>query len=386
MTIKEVPVSIRASHFDGKNGTIEYHIVLCPTKIADIQTQIKWLYQAYIKVMKLTDLDLNTSIFQRFFCSDIVNQANIIEKSPFFMDSLNNPSCISLICQPPGPYSKISLWAYHIKDRGKRHNKRQQSNSLILKRDKLIHYWSSGITSSDFESPYEQTLSILEKYNTFLNTNGMSLKDNVIRTWFFIQNIDINYKRFVIARREFFEKYGLTKDTHYISSTGVEGSSKDISAKVMMDAYAISGIQQKQIKYLSAPEYLSPTYIYGVTFERGTSISYNDRRHIIISGTASIDNKGNILYPGDVLKQLDRTLENIEALLGNVDASLKNMAIFIVYVRDPSDYSDVLKRMKQRFRNAPIIMAYAPICRPGWLVEVEGIAIIPQNAPDMPLY
>lgn len=384
LKLKEVPVSTRISHFNGKSGTVEYHIALYPTNIADIETQIGWLYKAYTKVMKLTGLDFNTSIFQRFFCSDLVNQADIIKKSPFFTDSLNNPSCISCICQPPGPYAKIALWAYHIKDRKKSQDKKKQDNSVILKRDKLTHYWTSGLTSPDKETPYEQALSILEKYNTFLNTNDMTLKDNVIRTWFFIQNIDVNYKGFVIARREFFERYGLTKDTHYISSTGVGGSSEDIPAKVIMDAYAISGIQQKQITYLSAPEHLSPTYVYGVTFERGTSISYNDRKHIIISGTASIDNKGHILYPGDVSKQLDRTLENIEALLKNAGASLKDMGIFIVYLRDPSDYSIIMKRMKQRFRNTPLIIAYAPVCRPGWLVEIEGIAIIPQSVPDMP--
>ncbi len=70
----------------------------------------------------------------------------------------------------------------------------------------------------------------------------------------------------------------------------------DFAADVMMDAYAISGVRKEQIRYLSAPDHLSPTHVYGVTFERGVSVAYQDRKHIIISGTASIDSAGKIVY------------------------------------------------------------------------------------------
>ncbi|HOL22670.1 MAG TPA: Rid family hydrolase, partial [bacterium] len=375
LKVPGIPTSIRISHFHGKNGTDEYHITICPYKLAELKTQINWLYQTYIKTLDFIGLDLTTSVFKRFFCSDLANQSETIERSPFFSENQHIPCAISLISQPPGHYAKVSLWAYHIKH-NKTIDKTMDGKSLILKCGSLTHYWTSGITFPEGKNTYEQTIGLLEKYNNFLNKYGMTLKDNVIRTWFFVQNIDVNYHPFVIARKEFYEKNGLTKNTHFIASTGIQGSSKEIAARVVMDAYAISGITQEQIKFLSVPEYMSPTYIYGVTFERGTAIHYQDRQHIFISGTASIDNQGNILYQGDVIRQLDRTITNIEALLRSAGATLKDMAIVIAYVRDPSDHNTVKKILKKRIGNTPVIIAYAPVCRPGWLVEIEGIAIL----------
>ena len=101
----------------------------------------------------------------------------------------------------------------------------------------------------------------------------------------------------------------------------------------------------EQVQYLKALDHLSPTYIYGVTFERGTSVAYRDRKHIIISGTASIDSKGEILHPGDVSLQLDRTIENIDVLLDQAGASLDDMCMSIAYVRDRSDLETIQQQL-----------------------------------------
>lgn len=55
-------------------------------------------------------------------------------------------------------------------------------------------------------------------------------------------------------------------------------------------------IKPDQIKYLYARTHLNPTYEYGVSFERGTAVDFEDRRQIIISGTASINNHGEIVF------------------------------------------------------------------------------------------
>ena len=65
-----------------------------------------------------------------------------------------------------------------------------------------------------------------------------------------------------------------------------------------MDTYAVDGLKSEQIHYLYAPTHLNPTYEYGVSFERGTYVDYGDRRQVFISGTASINNKGEVVCPG----------------------------------------------------------------------------------------
>lgn len=108
-------------------------------------------------------------------------------------------------------------------------------------------------------------------------------------------------------------------------------------------------------KYSSwyAPTHLNPTYEYGVTFERGTAVSYGDRKHIFLSGTASIDNKGEIVYPGDILKQTGRMMENISALLEEAGASIGDIMQAIVYLRDPADYENVQKYISTHYPELP---------------------------------
>ncbi|MGB9677636.1 MAG: Rid family hydrolase [Candidatus Ratteibacteria bacterium] len=373
--IKNIPVDVNYSYFKGESDIEEYHFSFIPKGYEDFKTQLKWIYRAYTETLKIIGIEEGTSVFRRFFCSDLYNQIIYLKDMEFSNPENNsNPTSISLISQPPLLYPKVSLWAYHIK--GKIQKKKQDKN-VSIKFENLIHNWTTGLINTDSDSIYEQTKKILENYIKFLEKNNMKLSENVIRTWFFIKNIDTDYREFVASRREIYEKNGLTKDTHFIASTGVGGSYFDLKAKVILDVYSISGIKKHQIKFLSAPDYLSPTYIYGVTFERGVSITYSDRKHIIISGTASINNKGKIMYPNDIIRQTGRTLKNIEALLKNENATLEDMMIFIVYLRDPSDYYFVEKIIRKRFKNTPIIFANASICRPGWLVEIEGIAVSP---------
>ncbi|MFN4227523.1 MAG: Rid family hydrolase [Candidatus Ratteibacteria bacterium] len=383
--IEDVPVDINLSFFKGFKEVEEYHFSFTPTKYESFKTQLNWIYKAYKETLTLLKIDDTTSVFRRFFCSDLHNQIEYLKEIEFSnSENLLNPTSISYICQPPGPYAKVSLWAYHIVDPFKKLDKKIKENTVSIVRKELIHNWTTGNYSTESNSVYEQTKNILENYIKFLNKNKMKLSENVIRTWFFLQNIDTDYKDFVIARKEIYEKNGLTKDTHYIASTGVGGSYYDLKAKVILDAYSISNIKKEQIKFLSAPDFLSPTYIYGVTFERGVSITYSDRKHLIISGTASINNKGEIMYEKDINLQTERTLLNIEALLKNEGATLNDIMIFIVYVRDPVDYFFVEKKMRERFKDTPIIFATACVCRPKWLVEIEGIAIksSTSNYPD----
>jgi enamine deaminase RidA (YjgF/YER057c/UK114 family) len=152
---------------------------------------------------------------------------------------------------------------------------------------------------------------------------------------------------------------------------------KEASVFVQMDTLAIGGIKGEQIVYMEAPDYLSSTDDYGVAFERGAKLMFGDRNRFYISGTASIDKRGNIVHPEDVLLQTRRALENIRALLRPHQADLSHMAHLIVYLKD----FDQANAVNQIIREAvggdiPINTVQGSICRPGWLVEIEGVAIV----------
>ena len=229
---------------------------------------------------------------------------------------------------------------------------------------------------------YTQTLELFNDLRTSLKQGNLSFADELVRTWIYVQGVDTHYAGMVRARKEVFDEEGLTEHTHYIASTGIEGRFRLPQSLVYMDAYAIRGMSRGQLNYLHALEYLSPTSNYGVTFERGSIVNYGDRNHIFISGTASIDKHGEILYPQDVMAQAKRALMNILGLLSEGGANFDDLAQLIVYLRDPADYPVIKPFIESMLPEVPAVYVLAPVCRPGWLIEMECMAVCP-NMNDM---
>ena len=51
------------------------------------------------------------------------------------------------------------------------------------------------------------------------------------------------------------------------------------------------------------------------------------------------------------------------------------MKYFLVYLRDISDHDLVKSYLDTHFPNTPYIIMEARVCRPTWLIEVEGMAV-----------
>jgi enamine deaminase RidA (YjgF/YER057c/UK114 family) len=244
------------------------------------------------------------------------------------------------------------------------------------------HLWNGSAHNLAANSEY-QTRLLFNEYNMQLLEVGCTLEANCIRTWLFVNDIDLNYGGVVRARNQVFFTQGLTVNTHFIASTGIGGRQSDPNVLCQMDNYAIAGIKKEQIHYLYAPTHLNRTSDYGVSFERGTYIDYADRRHVIISGTASINNKGEVIYANDIIKQTQRMWDNVEALLKEAECNYDNVCIMIVYLRDIADYQIVSDLFNERFPNKPYVIVHAPVCRPGWLVEMECMALKDISSPTL---
>lgn len=380
----DLPVMVETSRFRGQAGVEEVHLVARPTEDARADVQLDWVERACGDALESIGADERTAVLRRFFCSDLPNQTSVLRARPFSNAGYSSGRCaVSWVGQPPMFPARVALWAYHVIDPGGELDKTQEGTCLKLSRGELSHHWTTGMICPTVQTVHGQTSQILAEYNASLRARNMFVTDNLIRTWFFVKNIDANYKGFVDARREFFAEHGLTPETHYVASSGIGGVSADVTALVAMDAYAISGVRREQIEFVEALDHLCPTHAYGVTFERATAVAYQDRKHVMLSGTASIDRRGKILYPGDVTRQLERSLENMEALLKRAGATLKDVGVFVVYVRNPSDQMVARQQMRARIGNAPTAVVLAPICRPGWLIEIEGQAVVSACKPEL---
>jgi len=382
-----VPATAQVSSFQTETGASEFHLLVRPAEYGTFAQQLDWLERAYREALAAHKVVPGSALFRRFLCSDLANQAPLLASRAFANRERPDEACaVSWVNQPPAGPAKVALWAYHVVAPGESPNKRLDGHTLTWQRNGHTYLWTTGITCPVGHSAHAQTRGVLQEYSGLLRARRLSLEQHAVRTWLFVQDIGANYEGVVVARRDYFREHGLTPETHFIASTGIEGGGTDVRAKVTLDAHAVAGLQPQQVSYLSAPDHLSPTHVYGVTFERGTRIAYRDRTHVIISGTASIDACGKILHPGDVARQLERALDNVDALLRQAGATSCDLAVLIAYVRDPADAALVRSQLQQRCGMVPVEVVVAAICRPRWLVEVEGVAVTAAARMELPAF
>ena len=366
------------SKFEVEGGVTEYHVMVHATRPEQsFQEQLDAVLNAYYNLID-TELKGASSVIKRYFLSDAANQYDTLLASV-----PEAPACAcSVVEQAPLNGTKVALWAYLLTDIGAGSFNEELYR---VQHGAYTHLWG-GTSVSHAPSSEEQTSLLLKHYVMQLLSNGGHLADDCIRTWFFVQNVDVNYAGVVKARNEEFFTQNLTSKTHFISSTGINGRNADPSVLVQLDTYAVLGLKPEQIKFLYAPTHLNPTYEYGVSFERGTRVDYGDRRQVFISGTASIDNKGNILHVGDIRRQTERMWENVDALLSEAECGFEDVGQMIVYLRDVADYAVVNEMFEKRFPGIPRVIAHAPVCRPGWLIEMECMATKEVKNEDYPCY
>ncbi|MBR4902036.1 MAG: hypothetical protein IKZ46_13955 [Victivallales bacterium] len=352
------------SVFTSNQGVAEIFVALEGLRHNDFREETEALLQ------KLDDeLDGAKPVWIKFHVSDVVNQKSVID------DVMSGGKCLySVIGQAPTNGSRVSLEAYALSDGDISYAGADEATVIVnLKNYRLMYFHTPKLEG---KGSYDQMAEEFAVADRKLTAAGGTLEANMQRTWIYCRDIDNNYAGLVVARREHFARNGLTADTHFIASTGIEGKSDPFDRLVRMDSVALFGHRREQVTYMSALDHLNPTHEYGVTFERATRLTFGDRSKYYVSGTASIDKNGQIVHPGDVGRQAERMLENINALLSNYDAALKGLKLAVVYLRDPADAAiveDVLSKCLPV--DLPRIMVHGAVCRPGWLVEMEGVAV-----------
>jgi len=358
-------VKISWSAFNPKGGVAEFYIIVevLQPKLSG-QEQFDCVEQAVERLQTMEEFRNIVFVWKRFFVSDAVNQCSWF-RSP-------SQAAVSVTQQPPLNQAKFVLLIYGVENASLY---QETDGTTVMKRPNYTHLYNLQMHEKIGNS-YEQTQAIFEQYVHKLAKHQCTLDAHCLRTWLFVKSVDIQYDGMVRARKKLFAEAGLTPHTHFIASTGIEGHSIHPEVIVMLDAYAIQEIKQEQVRYLYASSNLNPTYEYGVTFERGTCIRYGDRQHILLSGTASIDNQGKIIYPLQLEKQTERAMENIQSLLAEAEAGWSDVTHLIIYLRDIADYENTRIYFEKNYPEIPHVILLAPVCRPGWLIEVECSAII----------
>lgn len=370
------------------NGTREHFITVSPQPGKSFPEQVEDVFDQYRSALASLGMDLDSGVYATFYVSDAANQEEVLRDSEGFRAMGEAGMVASVIQQMPG-IGKVALLAYHIEPATVVHRAPVQLNGgavsgtgTMVGNGAYEFYFLKNILSDGNRESGGQTTDILSSLTAFCESRGLSLRD-VVRTWFYVHDIDNNYHGMSTARNATFDRHGITVETGFPASTAIEGRSCSAATSVLLDALVVKGLQPGQMARMEATTHMNPTVEYNVTFERGIRMTYGDRRHFFVSGTASISNKGEVVHKGDIVKQTERTLENIDALLGNAGAGLGDMGYAAVYLRDMADRDTVQDLLdKTPLRDVPLHMVHGKVCRPGWLIEIDGIAFKDGGNPE----
>jgi 2-iminobutanoate/2-iminopropanoate deaminase len=172
---------------------------------------------------------------------------------------------------------------------------------------------------------------------------------------------------------------------------GVEARSVDGGAQVLRETRmtvkkaarkkSVAPIPKRAITNHSvlneAYEYPKPS-----SFSRGMRIDLGGTIMLLISGTASIDERGATVHVGDFRAQCRRTFQNITALLASEGATWKDVVRTTCYLRDiDRDYAQFNEERTAFYTQHGLdplpasTGVQAKLCRPELLVEMEAIAM-----------
>jgi enamine deaminase RidA (YjgF/YER057c/UK114 family) len=114
-------------------------------------------------------------------------------------------------------------------------------------------------------------------------------------------------------------------------------------------------------------------------FSQGIEIK-NGQRIIYCAGQTSVDRSGNPLYPGDMAKQVNQALDNLELILKDAGLTLANVVRLNYYTTDTTALSEAGPAYAPRLAAAgckPVAMALGvtSLFRPELMIEIEATAV-----------
>jgi len=305
----------------------------------------------------------------------------------------------NFVFQPPCCGAALALEAWAIGGLGT-HVKHFGPNTVSVEYDGNRWVYCTGVQSQQTgKGVYHQTRMLLESMTAELGRAGTGF-EQVVRTWFYLGSITENengcqrYKELNRARADFYRGIEFPCSLAqpnipqgiYPASTGIGMNGKDLLGSCI----ALETRRNDAVLLPLENPQQTPAYAYhprfspqSPKFSRGMALVLGDYITTWVSGTASVVHS-NSLHTGDITKQTEQTVENIERLISPENfgfhgvshggSALTDLAKIRVYLKRAADFDRCKAICDERFGAVPAIYAVADVCRPELLVEIEGVA------------
>ena len=113
------------------------------------------------------------------------------------------------------------------------------------------------------------------------------------------------------------------------------------------------------------------------------AITASGGKTVYLAGQVSFDAAGKIIHKGDLLKQFEQVLHNLEAVMIASGGKMTDITKLTIFVRDKKDYASKLKEIGKIYKNyfgkyfpAMTLVEVSSLFEDDALLEIEGIAVI----------
>lgn len=310
----------------------------------------------------------------------------------------------SFVVQPPcgGQALAIEAWALGGDDVEVAY---PLPNVVTVNYDGLHWVYIAGIWSDKaVKGAYAESHCTFQELATILEKVGVDF-DDVPRIWLYQSGINKNeiasdgneierYRELNRARTDFFNQqkaigHLMTSpdgEIEYAASTGIGMASGGLvigCLALQTDRDDVKLVPLENPQQTSSFDYAQKFSPKSPKFSRAMAVMLGEYVTTWVSGTASIIDSESV-HLGDVAKQTDQTIDNIERLINRENferhglkgagAKLTDLAKVRVYIKRLEDFEKCRAVCRRRFGDLPMIFAQADICRNELLVEIEGVA------------
>ena len=236
----------------------------------------------------------------------------------------------------------------------------------------------SGISDLQHELAADQAKAMMKTAQAVLKKFGADFL-SVPRTWMWLKDILSWYDDFNQVRTGFFKDWGLIgagSRQSMPASTGI-GLGPANGGHCAMDLVAV-------LEPTNCTQYLQVTgkqhcaLEYGSAFSRAARSLMPAGDAVFVSGTASIDADGTTTHLGDAAGQINATIENVCAVLSEMQCRDDDVVQVIAYCKTTA-VEKIFNSIKNKLA-WPWLTVVCDICRPDLLFEIEATAMPKKSA------
>jgi enamine deaminase RidA (YjgF/YER057c/UK114 family) len=235
----------------------------------------------------------------------------------------------------------------------------------------------AGVLPDDVSlSRQQQAKQVFTDLRDALAQAGMTFAD-VIRTWFFNNDILAWYGGFNRVRTDYYNEHKVF-DGLLPASTGI-GAANEAGAALDAGLLAMQATGGG-VRAFEVPSPLQGSACdYGSSFSRAAEIQTPDFRLLLVSGTASIDPEGHTVHIGDVDAQIDLTMRVVGAILESRAMGWLDVSRATAYLRHADDLPRYIAYCeRENLPTLPAIVTCQTVCRDDLLFEIEVDALVGQ--------